>query len=186
MQPATLVVSLLCLMPVESFAQTSQPSEVRPATQMMLAVVGRIEKQLTAIASEMPEDRYAFAPTEGAFRGVRTFAQQIKHAAAAQHLAAATILGEQVTADMADERGPDTVRTKAQVLEYLQGSFAALKRAAASVDEANAFAPIKSPFGPASNSRLGVIMAAMIHSSNHYGQVVEYLRLNGLIPPRIP
>jgi uncharacterized damage-inducible protein DinB len=187
MQRWVLAASLLCacVVPVESFAQDTQPSEVRSATRTVLAFVARMEKQLTAIASEMPEERYGFAPTDGAFRGVRTFAQQIKHAAAAQHLAAATVLGERVTADMADERGPDNVKTKAQVLEYLKGSFAALTRAANTIDDANAFAPIESPFGPASNSRLGVIMAAMVHSSNHYGQVVEYLRLNGIIPPRV-
>ena len=93
-----------------------------------------------------------------------------------------TLLNERVTADMADERGPDTVRTKAEVLQYLKDSFSALKRAVEQVDNTNAFATIKGPFGP--DTRVGLITLAVTHTSNHYGQVVEYLRMNGLAPPR--
>jgi hypothetical protein len=92
-----------------------------------------VEKMITGVATEMPEDKYTFVPTDGAFRGVRNFAAQIKHAAAVHYLVAATILGEPVTADMSDERGPDSVRTKADVLKYLADSFAYLKKAAATV-----------------------------------------------------
>ncbi len=177
-------VVLVWLIPAVSFAQTAPPVDARTTTQVMLGLVASIERQLTGIATEMPEDKYGFAPTEGAFRGVRNFAEQIKHAAAVHHLVAATILGERVTADMSDERGPDAVKTKAEVLQYLQESFAALKRAAATVDEKNAFAPFKGPFGASSDTRLGLMVLAATHSSNHYGQVVEYLRMNGLVPPR--
>jgi hypothetical protein len=76
------------------------------------------------------------------------------------------------------------VRTKADVQLYLQESFIALKRAAATVDETNAFAPFKGPFGTASNTRIGLIVLAVSHSWNHYGQVVPYLRMNGILPPR--
>ena len=181
-----VVIVCVCATLAALSAQSAPPAAAAGASnQMLLALVGHIEKQLTGVAAEMPEDRYTFAPTTGAFRGVRTFAEQLKHAAAANHLAAATLLDERVTADMAAERGPDDVKTKTQVLQYLGESFAALKRAAATVNDNNAFAPIKGPFGPATNSRVGAIVAALIHSSNHYGQLVEYLRLNGLVPPKV-
>jgi hypothetical protein len=61
-----------------------------------------------------------------------------------------------------------------------------LKKAAATVDDKNAFTPIKGVFGSAPDTRLGLIVVAVSHSSNHYGQVVEYLRMNGLVPPRTP
>ena len=80
-------------------------------------MIAGIEKQLTGVAREMPEDKYEFAPTAGDFRGVRNFAKQIKHAAAVHYLVAASMLGEPVTPDMSDERGPDSVRTKAEVLK---------------------------------------------------------------------
>jgi hypothetical protein len=91
--------------PWASSGQTPTPTP-SPASVAVLDMVAGIEKTLTAVAAEMPEDKYEFAPTEGAFRGVRNFARQIKHAAAVHHLVAATILGERVTAEMADERGP--------------------------------------------------------------------------------
>jgi hypothetical protein len=100
-----------------------------------------------------------------------------------QYLAALSILGEPVTAEMSDERGPDSVKSKEDVVKYLEGSFAALHRAAATADDTNAFAPIKGVFGSAPATRTGLIAGALAHSSNHYGQIVEYLRMNGIVPP---
>ena len=96
---------------------------------------------------------------------------------------AASILEEPITADIADERGPDSVKTKAEILTYLKESFVSLKRAASTIDDKNAFSPIKGVFGSRPDTRLGLIAGAISHSSNHYGQIVEYLRMNGLIPP---
>jgi hypothetical protein len=181
---ATLPFSLVLAMATGTAAQSNAAAESPTATQAIQRMIAGIEKQLTGIAQEMPEDKYEFAPTEGAFRGVRTFAKQIKHAAAVHYLVAASILGEPITADMSDERGPDSVKTKAEVLKYLNESFSYLKRAAATVDEKNAFTPVKGVFGSAPDTRIGLIVVAVSHSYNHYGQVVEYLRMNGLVPPR--
>jgi uncharacterized damage-inducible protein DinB len=179
-------VFFLNLLPCNTPAQTTPDSQARPASAVVLQMVVSIEQALTGAAEDMPADKYDFVPTNGTFRGVRTFARQIKHAAAVQHLAAATMLGEPVTADMADERGPDHVRTKAEVLQYLKESFTALKRAAAVIDETNAFAPLNAASGSGSNTRIGLIGQAVAHSWNHYGQVVAYLRMNGLTPRRTP
>jgi uncharacterized damage-inducible protein DinB len=159
---------------------TWQPS---PPSTALQALVSTTETLLMGVPNEMPADKYDFVPGGGEFRGVRSFGKQLKHAAAVQYLAANSILGEPVTADQADERGPDTVRSKADVIEYLQGSFAALHRAAAAVNDRNAFEPIKSVFGSQPATRAGLIAGVLAHSSNHYGQVVEYLRMNGIIPP---
>ena len=157
--------------------------DASPAATALQALVSSVEKLLVGVANEMPADKYDFVPAGGEFRGVRSFGKQLKHAAAVQYLVANSILGEPVTAEMSDERGPDAVRAKADILSYLQGSFAALHRAAATVDEQNAFAPIKGVFSSAPATRVGLIAGALGHSSNHYGQVVEYLRMNGIIPP---
>ena len=157
--------------------------EGSPASTALQALVSTSETQLMGVANGMPADKYDFVPSGGEFRGVRSFAKQLKHAAAVQYLVANSILGEAVTADQADERGPDTVRSKADVIEYLQGSFAALHMAAAAVDDRNAFEPIKGVFGSQPATRAGLIAGVLAHSSDHYGQVVEYLRMNGIIPP---
>jgi uncharacterized damage-inducible protein DinB len=179
----TLIVLLLLQSVLTASAQSPTETPLT-ATQAIQRMIAGVEKTITGVATEMPEDKYQFVPTDGAFRGVRNFAAQIKHAAAVHNLVAASILGEPVTADMSDERGPDSVRTKAEVLKYLADSFAYLKKAAATVDEKNAFTPIKGVFGSAPDTRIGMIVVAVSHTSNHYGQVVEYLRMNGLVPPR--
>jgi uncharacterized damage-inducible protein DinB len=179
-----LIASTVALSLVPRVATAQSPVPSQKPSAVVLEMIAGIEKALTGVAEEMPEDRYEFVPPGEGFRGVRTFARQIKHAAAVQHLVAATILGERVTADMADERGPDGVRTRAEVMQYLRDSFVALKRAAATIDETNAFATFKGPFGDGANTRLALIGLAVNHSWNHYGQVVPYLRMNGLTPPR--
>jgi uncharacterized damage-inducible protein DinB len=157
--------------------------DVSPGSSALQALIANTERLLTGVANEMPADKYDFVPAGGEFRGVRSFGKQLKHAAAVQYLVANSILGEPVTAEMSDERGPDAVRSKAEVVAYLQGSFDALHRAAGSVDDRNAFTPIKGVFGDAPATRAGLIAGALVHSSNHYGQAVEYLRMNGIIPP---
>jgi hypothetical protein len=180
----TLLITLL-VSPLLGPAPQQTPASAPPtATQVVQDMIVGVEKTLTGVATEMPEEKYRFAPSNGAFRGVRTFAAQIKHAAAVQDLVAASILGDPITADMSDERGPDAVQTKADVLKYLADSFAHLKRAAQTVDERNAFLPIKGVFGSAPTTRIGLIAGAVSHTSDHYGQVVEYLRMNGLVPPQ--
>jgi uncharacterized damage-inducible protein DinB len=183
-RPALSVFLLLSSIELAS-AQSPTPAPTPPtATQAIQGMIAGVERNITGVATEMPEDKYTFLPTNGAFRGVRNFAAQIKHAAAVHYLVAATILGEPVTADMSDERGPDAVKTKADVLKYLADSFAYLRKAAATVDDKNAFTPIKGVFSSAPDTRIGLIVVAVSHTSNHYGQVVEYLRMNGLVPPR--
>ena len=157
--------------------------DASPAATALQGLVSSTEKLMIGVANEMPAEKYDFVPTGGEFRGVRSFGKQLKHAAAVQYLVANSLLGEPVTADMSEERGPDAVRSKTDVVAYLQGSFDALHRAAATVDERNAFAPVKGVFGSAPATRAGLIGGVLAHSSNHYGQVVEYLRMNGIVPP---
>lgn len=157
--------------------------DASPASSALQALVSNSEMLVTAVANEMPVDRYDFVPAGGEFRGVRSFGKQLKHLAAVQYLVANSILGEPVTAEMSDERGPDEVRSKADVVAYLKGSFAAMHKAAATVDDRNAFEPIKGVFGSEPATRAGLIAGALVHSSDHYGQLVEYLRMNGIVPP---
>ena len=82
------------------------------------------ETRLVALADAMPQDKYPFSPTSGEFKGVRTFAQQLKHTAADNYMLGAAILGEKPPADVGDETGPDSLRTKADVIQYVKDSFA--------------------------------------------------------------
>ena len=140
---------------------------------------------IVSTADAMPADKYGFAPTDGEFKGVRTFGQQVKHLAAANHILAAAALGEEPPAGAGDEMGPETVRTKAEILDYLNGSFEHLARAIDAIGDKNATvksSPI-SPLKGTEATRLALTVEAMIHAFDHYGQMVEYLRMNGTVPP---
>jgi hypothetical protein len=147
--------------------------------------ISNCEKDLVSIADAMPEAKYSFAPTAGEFTGARTFAEQIKHLSANNYRMAARMLGQKPTPDQEAETGPESVRSKAEILEYLKGSFAALHRSAATVTAENAVVPVLTErFGTnKQNTRVQFAVDAVAHSYDHYGQIVEYLRMNGIIPP---
>jgi hypothetical protein len=143
------------------------------------------ETRLVAVADAMPQDKYPFSPTSGEFKGVRTFAQQLKHVAADNYMLGAAILGEKPPADVGDETGPDSLRTKADVIQYVKDSFAYLHRAVATIDDKNTVidSPPISPMPKGTATRLGLAVEVLLHTFDHYGQMVEYLRMNGVVPP---
>lgn len=143
------------------------------------------EQVILSAADAMPADKYQFIPTDGEFKGVRTFAEQVKHLSATNHILAAAALGEEPPADAGDEAGPETVRTKAEILDYARTSFAHLQKAVDEIGGPNATvkaSPI-SPFKSGEVTRISLIVEALVHAFDHYGQMVEYLRMNGVVPP---
>jgi hypothetical protein len=163
-------------------AQAAKP-EPQTVSQVLAHSVTNVEHEFVPAAEAMPEDKYAFAPTTGEFKGVRTFGQQVKHVAAVNYMLGAGILGEKSPVDTGGENGPDSVKSKADIIKYLKDSFAYLHKAAESVNESNLVAPTKNPFGEGTATRLALATGAVGHCFDHYGQMVEYLRLNGIIPP---
>ena len=147
--------------------------------------ISNCEKEVVSAADAMPEAKYFFAPTAGEFTGARTFAEQIKHLAANNYRMAARMLGQKATPDQEAETGPDAVRSRAEILDYLRGSFGALHRATATVTLENAVAPVlPERVGTVrQNTRVQFAVDAVAHSYDHYGQMVEYLRMNGIVPP---
>jgi DinB family protein len=187
----TWTLAVVLLLPAGALgAQTPRPkpgveSEMlkeKRALDMLLVIV---ERNIVSAADAMPADKYSFAPTQGEFRGVRTFGRQIKHLAATNDILAAAALGEDAPPGSGDEAGPDSVNAKAEVLDYLKGSFAHLHRAVDRIGEPQALvksSPI-SPLQAGTATRLALTVEALIHAYDHYGQMVEYLRMNGIIPP---
>jgi hypothetical protein len=153
-----------------------EPSRV---SEVLDAWVTKTERQVVPAADAMPEERFAFVPKGEKFKGVRSFAEQVKHLAAANYQLGGAILNEQPPAGTHDESAPNSVQTKLQILEYVKGSFTCLHRAAASVDETTLTRPTQLK----GRGRLWLMIDALEHSSNHYGQMVEYLRMNEIVPP---
>lgn len=151
-----------------------------------LQTLAKLAEQLIVSAVDaMPADKFGFVPTDGEFKGVRTFGQMVKHLSATNHILAAAALGEQPPADAGDEVGPDTVRTKAETLDYLKSSFAHLSKAIEAIGQSNL--PVyPSPISPLKRdgvTRTALVVESLFHAADHYGQIVEYLRMNGVVPP---
>ena len=163
---------------------TAAPAPQPPATvaSVMDRGLSGVEREFVSAAEAMPEDKYAFTPTTGEFKGVRTFAQQVKHVAAVNYMVFAAMLGEKAP-DTGGENGPDALKSKAEIVKYLKESFILGHRAMAGMTSENLVEPISNPFGPKSVTRLGMGTLIICHCFDHYGQMVEYLRMNGIVPP---
>jgi uncharacterized damage-inducible protein DinB len=169
-------------------AQQGPPISKEPPTitSILDTQLRIVEFELTGAAQAMPEDKYSFAPTNGNFKGVRTFAQQVKHVATANDRFFESILGRTPPAgpdEGVGSNGPDSIQTKDQILQYLKESFALGHKAVATINAENAVTPMEKPAVPFLTTRAAIAMFACTHAMDHYGQMVEYLRDNGLTPP---
>jgi uncharacterized damage-inducible protein DinB len=173
---------------------TAPPPPAAPPT--IGAVIDRevsiLEREFVSTAEAMPEDKFNFAPTSlniagSDFKGVRTFAEQVKHVAAANFEFWGAITGDKppLPADSPNDNGPSALKTKAEIVKYLKDSFALGHKAAQSLATAeSALGMVPSPFGQGQQiTRLFLATFAVQHAFDHYGQMVEYLRMNGIIPP---
>src|ERR1700736_2398430 len=105
-------------------AQNPKPAEEhRTVTMVLDRLTSNIEHEFVAAADAMPEGKYSFAPTNGEFKGVRTFAEQIKHVAAVNYIFGAAILEEKPPVELGGENGPDSMKTKADIVKFIKDSF---------------------------------------------------------------
>lgn len=183
MRNTKLLLGLLLGLCCSGFAagQMAMPAAKTPGDAInAILIIG--EQEFTGAADAMPEDKYSFAPSTGEFKGVRTFGQQVKHVAAVNYIFGSAILGEKPPVDVGGENGPDSVKSKAQIMTFLKDSFAYLHKALVSISDKNQLDEV-SLFGEMKVARLSAGSFSTAHPFDHYGQMVEYLRMNGIIPP---
>jgi hypothetical protein len=136
------------------------------------------------LAEAMPEDKYNFSPESlnipsADFKGVRTFAVQVKHVAASNYFIWSPLTGDKVPESIKDGNGPADVKTKPDIIKFLKDSFALGHKAAATLTLQNM---LQTP-EHSKSSRLRLATFGVAHAFDHYGQMVEYLRMNGITPP---
>ncbi len=174
-------LTALCLTGACAFA-ADQPAP--PTVSAMFdQQLSSVEKEVVSLAEAMPADKYSFAPTQGEFKGVRTFGQQAKHIAATNYGIASSVLGEKPPVDIGkDEKGPEAMQSKDDILKFLKDSFTYCHKAEASLTKDNLTEMID--IGEGHKAARGYFANIPIwHSFDHYGQMVEYARMNGIIPP---
>jgi len=183
MRNTKLLLGLFLVLCCSGFAlgQMAMPAAKTPGDALN-AILSIAEHEFTGAADAMPEDKYSFAPSTGEFKGVRTFGQQVKHVAAVHYIFGAAILGEKPPVDVGGENGPDSVKSKAEIMTFLKDSFAYLHKALVSISDKNQLDEV-SLFGEMKVARLSAGSFSTAHPFDHYGQMVEYLRMNGIVPP---
>jgi uncharacterized damage-inducible protein DinB len=178
------LIACVAAFTIFSAAQAKMSKEEhRTVTQVLDRTVANLEQDFFPAADAMPEEKYSFVPTDGQFKGVRTFAQQIKHVAAVNYELGAALLEQKPPVDIGDESGPASVTSKADILKYLKDSFAYVHKAIATINEKNLVETVKSPFGEGWVTRFSLATTVAWHGFDHYGQMVVYLRMNGIVPP---
>jgi len=191
-----LLLSSFLLLTVAGWGQTasnaagtsaSQAQPAQPAPTIAAAVdreISGIEKQVLEAAQAMPEEKFNFSPESlnipgDNYKGVRTFAVQVKHIAASNYFLWSGLTGDKLPASIKDGNGPEDVKTKADILQFLKDSFALGHKAAATLTTENM---LQIP-EHGKSTRLHLATFAVAHAFNHYGQMIEYLRMNGIVPP---
>ena len=167
-------------------APQAQPSQQPPPT-IASAVdreISNIEKEIVEAAQAMPEDKFNFSPESlnipgDDYKGVRTFALQVKHVAASNYFLWSPLTGDKLPEGQKDGNGPADLKTKADIIKFLKDSFALGHKAAATLTTENMLQTAEH----SKSSRLHLATFAVAHAFDHYGQMVEYLRMNGIVPP---
>ncbi|HLJ26279.1 MAG TPA: DinB family protein [Candidatus Angelobacter sp.] len=183
-----LLVSILTLATLGQNAKGSAAPQSQAAQPTIASMVDHqlisIEKQIVDAAEAMPEDKFNFSPLSlnipgSEYKGVRTFAQQVKHIAASNYFLWATVTGDKTPEVFNDGNGPENLKTKANIIKFLKDSFVFAHKAAATLTDQNMLQPL----GDSKSLRLYRAEFAIAHVFDHYGQMVEYLRMNGIVPP---
>jgi hypothetical protein len=166
------------------FAQSNKIAPPTSVVEIFEQSVSGPERATVALAEKMPDSFYNFVPTRGEFKGVRTFAQLAKHIAVDNYMNGAALLKEKPPIEPGQhEDGPDSVSTKAEVIKFLRESFIYLHKGVGTVNEKNLMEQVDYP-GGGRVPRLSVVTAAISHPWDIYGQMIEYLRMNGIDPQK--
>jgi uncharacterized damage-inducible protein DinB len=150
--------------------------------------ISMLEREFVSAAEAMPEDKFNFTPASlniggSEYKGVKTFAEEVRHVAATNYLVWGPVTGDKSPIESTEDDGPPSLKTKAEIINYLKGSFALGHKAAQSLTAETSVAQVPNPLGRGQTTKIYLVTFGVAHAFDHYGQMVEYLRMNGIIPP---
>jgi uncharacterized damage-inducible protein DinB len=166
---AAVVVAVFC---VSVAAQSPQP-----VAQAVRTAWNGAKQNIQESADQMPEANYAFKPIDS----VRSFGQILAHIAGANYAFCAAAKGEK--APHAEDEFEKSATTRATIVKALGDSMAYCDAAFAGIDDKTLGAPIEMPFGMGKGTRASALLGNIGHLNEHYGNLVTYFRLKGMVPP---
>ena len=152
--------------------------EAQTPSEMYGAMLKRLSGEVISAAEAMPADKYDFAPTAGKFDGVRTFGAQVQHLAEANYF----FFSGFGLSGAPDDAKLKALKSKDELVQALKDSYAYAQKGIDTITPQNAFETV-SAGQQMKMARAGFATICLAHSMDHYGQMVEYLRMNGIVPP---
>jgi hypothetical protein len=191
MRPAHLRIAAVLFATVLPISAGSAQAPAAPAANSgdgltaLTGFVTRFENNILSLAEAMPADKYDFAPTKDIFKPgspaefatVHTFAQQVSHICGLPYRAYAPF-GVKPDTDV-DPKALDALKSKDELIKALKASFDYQNKVIATLTPDNVMAPV----GPRNGTRIAALVLVLGDYGDHYGQMVEYGRMNGIIPP---
>lgn len=176
--------AIACCLLTATFAHSQASAAAKPAAgtpqdpkQVYGKLLDGMSKEFIDLADAMPEDKYNFVPTSGEFAKVRPFGDQVKHIIEANGYFFAS--PDATPAEMkAKQDAAAKLSSKAEIMKALRDSFAQAHAFVDGINAENAFLTL-----PGGGTRAGMTAFGLAHMMDHYGQLVVYLRMNGIIPP---
>jgi uncharacterized damage-inducible protein DinB len=163
----------LILLLVTAVGVASAQSGDNPLSASTKGLYGMAKGNLVRAAEKMPEENYAFKPTPE----VRSFGQVVGHVADANYTFCSAVLEE-----ASPSKGIEKSKTaKADLVQALKDSFAYCDKAYDGMTDAAAATKVK--FFGSERPKLGVLDFNVVHDYEHYGNIVTYMRLKGIVPP---
>lgn len=177
----SLVLALLAatatLPAQDAMKKDAAPKPPDPPNKVVVDSWNDIGRKLIAMAEDFPEDKYDFKPTPAQ----RSFAEQLLHAAGANYYFINPVMGQKPPAE--EDMKRDKFKSKADIVTFVKKSFAEGAAAIKAKGDKGLSDTIIDPFA---NQQVRVIDYAygfIEHCGEHYGQLVVYYRLAGLVPP---
>jgi uncharacterized damage-inducible protein DinB len=175
-----LLCCAVAVTPAFVLAQNATPAKPAVGTpqapsQVYGKLLSLLEKEFVSAAEAMPEDKFNFSPTQGEFKGVRSFGSQIKHVAESNYY---FFGGNMSEADVkAKSDAIEKLTSKAEIIQALKDSLSQAHKFVDGITAEDAFVTT------AHGTRGGMASFGIAHMMDHYGQMVVYLRMNGIVPP---
>ena len=176
---AALFAVAIAAIPAHSQEMKKEPV-VKPAdspSKVVLDSWNDIGRKLIAMAEDFPEDKYDYKPTPAQ----RSFAEQLLHAAGANYFFSDPAMGKKMPAGEDPKR--DQFKTKADIVAFVKKSFADGAAAIKAKGDKGMSDLLVDPFAHQQMRVLDMAYGFIEHSGEHYGQLVVYYRLAGLVPP---
>ena len=173
-----LIVFVGCVLsaPTTDAQSAAATAKADSPAAVLNSILSNAERSFVAVAEAMPASKFEFVPSGGNFKDARSFAGTIKHVIWANYFLAGKITGSN---QPIDQKAIDLVTDRDRILQQLHESFAVAPKAIDSLTTGNML-----DGGDGRASRLGSAAFLTAHTVAHCGELVEYLRMTGIAPPK--